>query len=125
MLLNDLYIINEKENTGGGWVYAVELIPSHPVYTGHFPDNPIVPGVCSLQIIKECAEDILGHKVRIAGISSCKFLAIVNPNANKLLNINLRIDKSAESEEYGLSAEGEYEGLSFIKVKATLTKAQI
>lgn len=122
MLLNKLYTLRKKEYTEGRWNYTVELDPAHAVFKGHFPDNPIVPGVCSLQIIRECAEDILGHKVRMPQLSSCKFLAMVKPDDNRHLTLSLCISDPSDSGEMSLQAEGHNGDQSFIKIKATLAK---
>ena len=31
--------------------FRVRLDAAHPVYAGHFPGNPVLPGVCTLQIV--------------------------------------------------------------------------
>jgi 3-hydroxyacyl-[acyl-carrier-protein] dehydratase len=31
----------------------VDINVSHPVFGGHFPERPILPGVCSIHLIKE------------------------------------------------------------------------
>ena len=37
--------------------FRVRLDAAHPVYAGHFPGNPVLPGVCTLQ--KMCIRDSL------------------------------------------------------------------
>ena len=32
---------------------TIHLYAEHPIYKGHFPQIPIAPGVCLVQIIKE------------------------------------------------------------------------
>lgn len=48
MLLNDFYKLKEQTESNGDWSFKVELNPNHSIYTGHFPNQPIVPGVCNL-----------------------------------------------------------------------------
>lgn len=57
MLLENFYkIIHIKEREDGKQAIEIELNPGHVLYQGHFPGQPVVPGVCTLQIIKESAE---------------------------------------------------------------------
>jgi 3-hydroxyacyl-[acyl-carrier-protein] dehydratase len=70
----------------------VLLIPDHPVYEGHFPDHPVVPGVCSLQMIVECAGKALGVPVMMVQASFVKFLGIVQPSSDQRLEIDLQTD---------------------------------
>ena len=59
MLLENFYkIIHIKEREDGKQAIEIELNPGHVLYQGHFPGQPVVPGVCTLQIIKESAEQI-------------------------------------------------------------------
>ena len=53
MLLKDFYKILSVESIGGSQHIATVLInENHVIFKGHFPDNPIMPGVCMMQIIK-------------------------------------------------------------------------
>ena len=53
MLLENFYkIIHIKEREDGKQAIEIELNPGHVLYQGHFPGQPVVPGVCTLQIIK-------------------------------------------------------------------------
>lgn len=119
MLLNDFYKLKEQTESNGDWSFKVELNPNHSIYTGHFPNQPIVPGVCNLQIIRECTELVLKQKVRIVNISSCKYLTVVDPTKNKDLDIQLSL-KASEAGEYTLQALGTFEETDFIKLKATI-----
>ena len=37
----------------GHYAFRVRLDASHPVYRGHFPGHPVLPGVCTLQLVRE------------------------------------------------------------------------
>lgn len=64
MLLDNFYTILSSESSDSTiWTIQVKLNPGHPVYQGHFPGHPVVPGVCLLQLIKECVEDIRQQKI--------------------------------------------------------------
>ena len=54
-------------------------------FRGHFPGNPVCPGVCSVQMIRECAERAAGCRLRIDSLQSCRFMAVLTPdNASRL-----------------------------------------
>lgn len=58
-LLSGFYHITQSENINEtDWKVRVMLNPQHSLYAGHFPQQPVVPGVCTLQMIKECLEKI-------------------------------------------------------------------
>ena len=71
MLLENFYkIIHIKEREDGKQAIEIELNPGHVLYQGHFPGQPVVPGVCTLQIIKESAEQIANQPLQYVQIAS-------------------------------------------------------
>jgi 3-hydroxyacyl-[acyl-carrier-protein] dehydratase len=71
---------------------SVMLAAEHSIYRGHFPGNPVVPGVCSLQMIIESAGKALGYPVIMINMPVVKFLDMIRPAHNKTLEIDLIID---------------------------------
>ncbi len=80
----------------------LHLDKSHPIFSGHFPGNPIVPGVCLTQMLKEIMEQILQKPLLLSKAASIKFTAIVNPEEQPELEANLNIkpldDKNTQAE---------------------------
>jgi 3-hydroxyacyl-[acyl-carrier-protein] dehydratase len=87
MLLKDFYKIISLENTADSKYKAVILInEKHDIFKGHFPGNPIMPGVCMMQIIKELTEKITKSSLFMHSVSNVKFMALINPfNTPELL----------------------------------------
>ena|SRR6187551_1786056 len=80
MLLKDFYKIISLENTADSKYKAVILInEEHDVFKGHFPGNPIMPGVCMMQIIKELTEQITDSSLFMQSLANVKFMALINP----------------------------------------------
>ena len=80
-LLPNFYKVTHSEHINEtDWVVQVMLNPQHAIYNGHFPQQPVVPGVCMLQMIKECIEKIQQAPLQYKQIASCKFLSVINPN---------------------------------------------
>lgn len=52
MLLNDFFKITDIKNADK-YTISIEMNPKHDIYKGHFPGNPITPGVCLTQMVKE------------------------------------------------------------------------
>ena len=89
-LLNDFYTIREITQ-GDRYLISIELNPEHEIYKGHFPGNPVVPGVCQTQIVKECIEKIKGINIMLVSGDNIKFTAVLNPEKNKEVSISLLI----------------------------------
>ena len=106
MLLDNFYTILSSESSDSTiWTIQIKLNPGHPVYQGHFPGHPVVPGVCLLQLIKECVEDIRQQKLQVTQVSSCKFLSAINPIETPHISVALTF-KETEEGTLQLQAEG-------------------
>jgi 3-hydroxyacyl-[acyl-carrier-protein] dehydratase len=92
MLLKDFYTITSLEKTAETKYLATILInEEHEVFKGHFPGNPIMPGVCMMQIIKELTEQITSNSLFMQSLSNVKFMALINPFNTPELRLELDI----------------------------------
>ena len=66
--------------------------PAHPSLTGHFPGNPIVPGVVLLGEILELIGQSLNETLRLSKVPNVKFHSPLRPNEV----VQLRFDLSSE-----------------------------
>ena len=48
-------------------------------FSGHFPDNPILPGIAQLDMVVECIAAAREDTVSMTGLSRIKFRKIVRP----------------------------------------------
>lgn len=60
----------------------------HPSLAGHFPGNPLVPGVLLLERTLECAEAVTGRQLSVRAIVQAKFVAPLKPD--ELAHVELR-----------------------------------
>ena len=85
MLLKDKFysIINQNDTKHEGnahsTVFRVAILPDCNVYEGHFPGDPVCPGVCNIETIKECTMVLLNLPLRISTIKQCRLTAIATP----------------------------------------------
>ncbi|MCB9426284.1 MAG: 3-hydroxyacyl-ACP dehydratase [Flavobacteriales bacterium] len=99
MLLKDFYQLDELNKISDTQYEAfVTLNKNHEIFDGHFPGNPVTPGVCMMQIIKELTEEIIGSTLFMKQSSNVKFMAIINPNTNPKLKLNLDVVGDVSSE---------------------------
>lgn len=120
-LIPNFYKITDSERINEtDWIVQVVLNAQHAIYKGHFPQSPVVPGVCMLQIIKECTEKTLQRFLQYKQIASCKFLSVVNPNETPDLKFSLTI-KNIATDVLLVQVEGTSAKGICIKLKAQLT----
>ncbi len=92
MVLKDFYkVLSEEKTTDSKYTITILVNEKHEVFKGHFPGNPIMPGVCMIQIIKELTEKITQSTLMIQTLSNVKFMALINPEATPELRLELDI----------------------------------
>ncbi len=93
MILENFYTIksNQISEDKINHIFEIEVNNKHAIFKGHFPGNPVMPGVCMMQIIKEITESIVGKKLFMEKCSNVKFLEIINPDKTPELTLELLI----------------------------------
>ena len=76
-LQNSLYHITSADGAGK---YEIAFNATHPIFDGHFPGNPIVPGACLVQIAEELLSHQLQQPIRWTAIHNLKFRQVVTPD---------------------------------------------
>ena len=69
----------------------IKLNPAHQIFKGHFPGEPVLPGVCMTQMVKELLEAHIQKQTRLIKAADIKFLSVITPEQNKLIQIELKI----------------------------------
>lgn len=112
------YRIEQIESVSDG-VFSVRLVlcANHPVYEGHFPGQPVVPGVCTLTIIKECLGKILSRKVGFASIKECKFVSALVPQNDLRITVNLSMTESTSVKAVVVRTENQQ---TVLKLRGTI-----
>jgi len=93
--------ISYKEKPSGSEILAeARAETGSPWFSGHFPDDQILPGIAILSMVADAIthhESEKGKRIRIAGIRRVRFRQPVRPD--ELLNISL----SSSHQDVGLS----------------------
>ncbi len=120
-MLKDLFYIEsinkECENTLAA---IVSINGTNPVFSGHFPGKPVLPGVCSLYLVRECMERFLGPEIKYKQIDFCKFPGMADPASPD--KIFLRISWEIINDNKKIKAEMKHGSLAILKLQALLTE---
>ena len=77
--------------TEGEYTAIVTLAKEHHIYEGHFPNQPVVPGVCTLTIIRECLGKMLSREISFASIKECKYVSALIPEEGLSIALNITL----------------------------------
>ncbi|KMQ66891.1 3-hydroxyacyl-ACP dehydratase [Chryseobacterium angstadtii] len=96
-ILTDFYALESYEKgENGSFTANIHLNKDHDIFKGHFPGNPVTPGVCMMQIVKELTEEFTASKLFLKSASNVKFMAIINPFETPDLKLQLDITENEQ-----------------------------
>lgn len=97
ILKNDFYTITSLQQDGNSIDATLELNRLHAIFEGHFPGQPVVPGVCMVQMIKEILETATAASLQLKTADHIKFLSMVNPQETTGLQAKISYTSGDES----------------------------
>ena len=99
MLNNDFFYTRSISNEDNNMIAELQLNPAHKIFEGHFPGQPVVPGVCQVQMIKEILETALDYNLQLKSADHIKFLSVIIPDHSAVIKAVIKYTE----EENGLS----------------------
>jgi len=92
------------------------IAPDHPAFAGHFPGQPLLPGVSLLAAVLEAVLDVPALASQIGNaprIGAAKFLAPVRPGAQLVITLDAspRGVRFEVREGQRIVASGQFEAL--------------
>lgn len=78
-MLNDFYTLSNLHSETGSVTCKVSFHAAHEIFKGHFPNQPVVPGVCTMAVAKMVMEQQLEKKLRLVSAGNVKFLRLLMP----------------------------------------------
>ncbi len=118
-LENSYYKITGMDGDGQSGVFHIALLPDCEVYRGHFPGNPVSPGVCTIETVKELAERLAGQKLQLGSIRRCRLTAVITPTDCPELDV--KIDLTPADNGYSIVATVCHGELTYMELKGELT----
>jgi 3-hydroxyacyl-[acyl-carrier-protein] dehydratase len=78
--MTTLYQITNLIASDGAFSADITFNPAHPVFAGHFPGKPIVPGVVLVEISAAIVSRVMGKELVVKEMSVIKFLQVIEPS---------------------------------------------
>jgi len=93
----------------------VEIDMDSPWFSGHFPGDPILPGIAQLGIVFEAIEQSTHQKLIVSGVSRVRFKRIIR-SGDRLKIVITPVEKAPGSYSFRFMAEGELAAKGMMKV---------
>src|SRR4051794_34981822 len=89
MLKDDFFYIQSVSDEHGVISALLEINAAHKIFHGHFPGQPVVPGVCMMEMVKEITETVTGKEMFLQKADNIKFLSVIDPNQSTIVNARI------------------------------------
>ncbi len=66
----------------------VEINASSPWYSGHFPNDPVLPGIAQIAMAFEAIKHLKGEDVKITEVKKIRFKQIIRPNDRLIITVS-------------------------------------
>jgi len=116
MLTDPIFKILSINSTEGLISAALEIDINHEIFKGHFPEQPVVPGACMVQLVKDILEKRLDKTLQLKIANNLKFLELINPQA--ITYLQLQLAYTIEEDQVKVNGELVAENVVYFKFQA-------
>lgn len=103
---NEIYTLSGLQQEPDMLSATISYDAAHPVFEGHFPGNPIVPGVCTLNMISDLVRMHVGENYVIKDASNVKFLQLIRPEDKPAVKLSWKQTDAGLQVTCTLQADG-------------------
>jgi 3-hydroxyacyl-[acyl-carrier-protein] dehydratase len=93
--INVARIGEPKQNADGTNIFEFRFGADDPVFAGHFPGRPLLPGVFQLEMARVAAESVLNCPLAVREISKAKFQRPILPD--ETVRLELKLSETGET----------------------------
>jgi 3-hydroxyacyl-[acyl-carrier-protein] dehydratase len=104
MLLNELFVVEDRKAGDGMLSASLRIRFPHPIFDGHFPGRPVLPGACLVQLVVELASSVAGREVRLIRAGQIKYISMVDPLRDATIAMTLQLSADGQITAEGANA---------------------
>lgn len=101
-----------RRESGAEEAFVLALEPTHLAFQGHFPENPILPGVIQVDWAVRLGTEAFGPLGAFSGMHNLKFMGLVRPGES--LTLFLTFDATAGKLSFRYEGETERKSMGTI-----------
>jgi len=88
-LTTDLFYIISTELSDDKIIAKINISPQSEIFNGHFPRQPVVPGACMVQLLKDVLEDAVHKPLQLIKAEQLKFISMLVPGNEQELTMDI------------------------------------
>lgn len=85
----DIFAISNLQCKEGEIKAALITVADHPIFNGHFAGQPVVPGACMLDLVKQVLVNELAKKLLLKNAGNIKFMQMIVPDNDDTLTLKI------------------------------------
>ena len=116
MVLNGFLYIVRAEGDGAnaegdgakawsGGKFRLSLLEDCPVFKGHFPGFPVLPGASIIEIVRELASGMAGREICFSAMRSVKFMKMISPEDSLFVTVDMDTENSSLHSSVSVNGE--------------------
>lgn len=122
LLENKFYrVLSEDRESELSSRFHLAILPECDVYDGHFPNEPVCPGVCNIETIKECCMLLCGESLRYSTIKQCRLTALATPYVCPEIDVTINLTPCGNG--YAVQAAVSDDKQTYMLLKGQLDKS--
>jgi len=105
---------------------SVKIPHNFSLFPAHFPERPIFPGFCQIQLVLVAYNKIYNKNYKLNAIKRAKFYNIIQPEDNLIIETTFSSagENILQLKTYLKKKNTEFTKISFLKITATSEKEQ-
>lgn len=88
-VITPIFIINKTTHSDGVVTVDLSVNENSEIFHGHFPGQPVAPGACMLQLVKDVLESALGCPLQLKQAGHLKFISMISPGIEQTIQLYL------------------------------------
>lgn len=120
-MLENFYSIINQTITENSAIITVRFNVNHPIFQGHFPTMPVVPGACLVEMTCELSSMVLGKKLQLSVGQNVKFVQVIHPD--EVASVSFDILWTEAEGGYATKCLVHNEGTTYAMMKVTLSES--
>ncbi len=88
-ITNDIFNIDSISHANDTIESILSINSGSTIFDGHFPGQPVVPGACMLQVVKDVLESALSCSLQLKKASNIKFISMIIPSLNDMIQLEI------------------------------------
>lgn len=84
-----IFAIEVLQHDAGQIIASLNINQGSSIFAGHFPGQPVVPGACMVQLVKDVLEEALNMPLLLKKAGHIKFINMITPADNPTARLTI------------------------------------